>query len=102
MHHDIETPLLGDDLGDRGVGGALRTDVEFDGTQIDIVVFGEFLDVGDLGRIAALDVTHRRVDRVTRFGQRVGGQPPEATGRTGDDDNLFHDTYPFCCRSMEN
>jgi hypothetical protein len=95
MHHDIETSLLGDDLCDRRVGGDLRTDVEFEGMQVDMVVAREFLDIGDLRGIAAFGVAHRGVDRVPRSGQRVGEQPAEAAGSTGDDDNLFHDAYPF-------
>ena len=31
----------------------------------------------------------------------VGGQPAKAAGSTGDDDNLFHDAYPFAMDQME-
>src|SRR5258708_40360343 len=34
------------------------------------------------------------------LGQRVGGQPAKAAGSSGDDDNLFHDAYPFLRRAV--
>jgi hypothetical protein len=40
VHHDVETPLLGNDLRNRGIGRRLRTDIEFDGMQIDVVIPG--------------------------------------------------------------
>jgi hypothetical protein len=64
--------------------------------QIEIVIPSEFLDIGGLGRVAALGVAHRRVNNVARSGERVGGKPPETAGSPGDDDNLFHDMNPVC------
>jgi hypothetical protein len=95
VDHDIETPLLGNDFGDGRVCRLLGADVELDGAQIDAVIAGVFFDIGDLGRIPACGAAHRRVHRMARFGQAVGGQPAKAAGRAGDDDDLFHDTYPL-------
>jgi hypothetical protein len=102
VHHDIEASLLSHDLRDRGVGRWLRADVEFERVQIDVVLRSEFLDVGDLRRVAALGAAHRRIDRMTRFGQGVCRKPPKAAGSPGDDDNLFHDEYPCCDRLNGN
>jgi hypothetical protein len=96
VNHDIETSLLGHDLADGRIGRLLRADIEFDGTQIDVVIAGVFFDIGGLGGVAAGGAAHRRVNSVARLGQGVGGQPAKAAGRAGDDDDLFHDTYPFC------
>jgi hypothetical protein len=32
---------------------------------------------------------------VAGVGECTGGERAEAAGSTGDNDNLFHDTYPF-------
>src|SRR5258707_2897418 len=95
VDHHIETPLLGYHSCDRSVDRLLRADVELDGAEIDIIISGEFFDIGDLGRVAARGAAHRRVNCMACLGQRVGGQPTKAAGSAGDDDNLFHDTYPF-------
>ncbi len=95
VHHDIETSLLGDDPGDGRIDQFLRADVEFDGPQIDAVIPGEFFDIGGLGRITARGAAHRRVDSMACLGQGVGGQPAKAAGGAGDNDYLFHDTYPL-------
>src|SRR5712671_2078315 len=95
VDHHIEASLLGHHSCDRSVDRLLRADVELDGAKIDAVISGEFFDIGDLGRVAARGAAHRRVDRMACLGQRVGGQPAKAAGSAGDDDNLFHDTYPF-------
>jgi hypothetical protein len=42
---DVDVALLDDNLGDAGVDGLLRADVEFDGAKIDALVLGIFLDV---------------------------------------------------------
>jgi len=89
-------PLFRDDLRNRDVGRVLRIDIEFKRAQIYLVVARKFLDVRDDSRVAAGGLTHRRVYRVAGFRERVGGQPAKAAGRTGDDDNLFHDIFPFC------
>jgi hypothetical protein len=93
--HDVEASLLPDDLRDRRISRGLRADVELDGVQIDLVVGCVLPDIGGLRRVAARGAAHRRVDDVARFGERVGGEPAEAAGSTGDDDNLVHDAYLF-------
>jgi hypothetical protein len=95
VHHHIEASVLGNYPGDGCVDRLLRADVELDGTQVDAVVSGEFFDVGDLGRVPARGAAHRRIDGMACLGQSVGGQPAKAAGSAGDDDNLFHDTYPL-------
>jgi hypothetical protein len=58
----------------------------------DLVVAGKFLDIGDNCRVATRRLAHGGVDGVACFRESIGGQAAETAGRTGDDDDLFHDT----------
>jgi hypothetical protein len=65
---------------------------ELERAQIDLVVAGEFFDIGDDGRVAAFRLAHRRTDDVAGLRERIGGQAAEAARSAGDDNDLFHDT----------
>lgn len=71
VHDHIKSALRRDDLGDAGVDRRLRTDIEFDGPQVDAIVLGVCFDVSDLGRIAATRLAHRGVYRVTGASEDV-------------------------------
>ena len=47
VHDYVEAALLGEDGGDGRVGRLLRRDVELDGAQVDAVLVGVLLGVGD-------------------------------------------------------
>ena len=69
--------------------------VEFDGPEIDAVLGGITRYLGDLRSIATGGLAHAGVDDVTCVGECTGCERTKAAGSTGDDDNLFHDTYPL-------
>jgi hypothetical protein len=73
----------------------LASTVELDGSQIDVVLGGIAFDLCHLGRIAAGRLAHGGVHGVPRMGAGPSGQRAEVAGRAGDNDDLFHDVYPF-------
>src|SRR6185437_5136125 len=60
VNDHVEATVLGNDLLDGCVTRFLRRNVQFDGTQVDIVVLGELFRLFDLWRITALGLTHAR------------------------------------------
>ena len=83
-------PVLGLDLGDRGVDGLLGVHVHLDGAQVDVVL-GRVVRCGsDLGCVAAGGFAHAGVDGVAGVGEGAGGEGAEAAGGAGDDDDVAH------------
>jgi hypothetical protein len=94
VDHHVEAPVVGDDFRDTGVGGLVGADVELDGPEIDTVLLGVARGLGDLRRVATRGLAHAGVDDMAGVSQCTRGERAEAAGSAGDDDNLFHDTYP--------
>jgi len=81
VDHHVEATVCGDDRFDRGVGRGLGGDIQLDGAEIDGVLGGILLRLGDLPRVAAGRLAHGGIRGVTRPSQRAGGQRAEAARR---------------------
>jgi hypothetical protein len=77
MDHDVEMAVVGDDFGDARFRRSVGRDVEFDGSEIDVVLGGVARDFGDLRRVTAGGFTHAGVDRVAGMGERACGECAE-------------------------
>src|SRR5439155_1306148 len=69
VNDHVEATVLGNDLLDGCVTRFLRRNVQFDGTQVDIVILGELFRLFDLWRITAPGLAHACIDSVACFCQ---------------------------------
>jgi hypothetical protein len=95
VHEDIEPALFGDNLADRRFDGFLRRHVQFNGTQVNLIVVRKLFHVRNLRRVAAGGIPHRGVDSVAGLREGIGGQTAKAARSSSDYDYLFHDYSPF-------
>jgi hypothetical protein len=64
VNDHVEATVLGNDLLYGCVTRFLRRNVQFDGTQVDIVILGELFRLFDLWRITAPGLAHACIDSV--------------------------------------
>ena len=73
VHENIEPALFGDDLADRRFDGLFRRHIQFNGTQVNVIVVRKLFHVRCLRRVATRSVPHRGEDRVARLREGIGG-----------------------------
>jgi len=78
VHEDIEPALFGDNLADRRFDGFLRRHVQFNGTQVNVIVVRKLFHVRNLRRVAAGGIPHRGVDSMAGLREGIGGQTAKA------------------------
>src|SRR5258707_9817729 len=91
VHENIEPALFGDNLADRRFDGLFRRHVQFNGTQVNLIVVRKLFYVRSLRRVAAGGIPHRGVDSVAGLREGIGGQTAKATRHSSDYDYLLHD-----------
>jgi len=90
VHENIEPALFGDNLADRRFDGFLRRHVQFNGTQVNLIVVRKLFHVRNLRRVATGGIPHRGVDSVAGLREGMGGQTAKAARSSGDYDYLLH------------
>src|ERR1700704_5745171 len=83
--------VVAHDLLNRGVGRGLRCHVEFNRSQINIVLLRELRRRFHLRSIAPVGVAHACIDSVAGLREGIGGQTAKAARRSSDYDYLLHD-----------
>ncbi len=91
VHENIEPALFGDNLADRRFDGPFRRHVQFNRTQVNLIVVRKLFHVRSLRRVATGSIPHRGVDSVAGLREGIGGQTAKATRSSGDYDYLLHD-----------
>ena len=95
VHEDIEPALFGNNLADRRFDGLFRRHVQFNGTQVNLIVVRKLFHVRNLRRVAAGGIPHRGVDSVAGLREGIGGQTAKAARSSSDYDYLFMTDFSF-------
>src|ERR1700756_330713 len=91
VNHDIKAPVLDHDTLYRCIHRFLRSNIQFDGTEINLILCRELLCGFDLWHISASSFAHAGVHDVSSLRQFVSGQLAEAARCSCDHDYLLHD-----------